>query len=301
MFQATRMLFLYVETPLHAGTGRGLGTVDLPIQRDRTTHYPLVHASGLKGALRAETKEKLSDLAVHLAIFGPEDPDKASEHAGALAVADARTLLFPVRSLAGVFAWVTSAEALARFRRDAAMVNLMVGWIDELKEADKDKNACLINGDTLKAGDSVVLEEFSFAPQQAAVVGIIGKWLAENALPQGSEYAYWRNALPNKLCILPEDAFRDFVQYGTEVQTHIKLDSKTKTVAEHMLWTSESLPPDTLLYAPLMATASRTDKADLAASQVLGKLAGLELKRIQLGGDETTGQGIVALRFTGGA
>ena len=32
MFQAKKILFLYVETPLHAGTGRGLGAVDLPIQ-----------------------------------------------------------------------------------------------------------------------------------------------------------------------------------------------------------------------------------------------------------------------------
>ena len=36
------MLFLYVETPLHAGSGRGLGTVDLPIQRERATGYPMI-------------------------------------------------------------------------------------------------------------------------------------------------------------------------------------------------------------------------------------------------------------------
>mgnify|MGYP000669322062 CR=1 FL=1 len=37
MFQATNLLFIYVETPLHAGSGRGLGSVDLPIQRERIT------------------------------------------------------------------------------------------------------------------------------------------------------------------------------------------------------------------------------------------------------------------------
>ena len=60
MFQAKKILFLYVETPLHAGTGRGLGAVDLPIQRDRTTGYPIIQASSVKGALRAEAYGKIT-------------------------------------------------------------------------------------------------------------------------------------------------------------------------------------------------------------------------------------------------
>jgi CRISPR type III-B/RAMP module RAMP protein Cmr4 len=54
MFQAACMLYVYAETPLHAGSGRGLGGVDLPIQRERVTGYPIVQASSLKGKLRAE-------------------------------------------------------------------------------------------------------------------------------------------------------------------------------------------------------------------------------------------------------
>lgn len=300
MFQATQMLFIYVETPLHAGTGRGLGTVDLPIQRDRTTGYPIVHASGVKGSLRAECESRLPNNE-WLAIFGPQDPQQASEHAGALSTGDARALLFPIRSLAGVFAWITSTDALARFRRDAVMVGLTPTWTQEPPPPADD--SCWVNGNALKAGDSVVLEEFSFAPRQehAATVKAIGQWLATNALPAAAEYAYWRNALPAKLCILPENAFRDFVFYATEVQTHVRLKKETKTVDEHALWTAESLPPDTLLYAPLMATNSRREGIALNAKQVLAKLSDLDLVRIQLGGDETTGQGIVAVRCTGGA
>jgi len=302
MFQATRMLFIYVETPLHAGIGRGLGTVDLPIQRERTTGYPTVHASGLKGCLRAQAKAtgKLTNDE-HLAIFGPET-DKASEYAGALSTGDARLLLFPVRSLAGVFAWCTSVDALARFRREAAMVGLALTWSD-LPPLDKASDLVWVNGDALKAGDSVVLEEFSFAPksEQAAAVKEIGEWLAVNALPQTDEYDYWRKALPNKLCVLPEDAFRDFALYATEVQTHVRLDPVKKTVETGALWTAESLPVDTLLYAPLMATGSRSKDVNLDAKQVLQKLADLPLPRVQLGGDETTGQGVVALRMSGGS
>jgi CRISPR-associated protein Cmr4 len=308
MFQATRMLFIYVETPLHAGIGRGLGTVDLPIQRERTTGYPTVHASGLKGCLRAQAKatSKLTGEE-HLAIFGPET-DKASEYAGALSTGDARLLLFPVRSLAGVFAWCTSVDALARFRREAEMVGLDLTWEKQpplwtdLPPLEKDSDAVWVNGDALKAGDSVVLEEFSFTPkpEQAAAVRQIGEWLAANALPQTDEYKYWREMLPNKLCVLPEDAFRDFALYATEVQTHVRLDPVKKTVETGALWTAESLPVDTLLYAPLMATGSRTKDANLDAKGVLQKLADAQLHRVQLGGDETTGQGVVALCMSGG-
>jgi len=295
MFEAKSMLFIYVETPLHAGTGRGLGAVDLPIQRERTTGYPIVQASSLKGRLRAAAKGRLPDDEWK-GLFGPETSN-ASDHAGALSTGDARILLFPVRSLAGVFAWTTSVDALARFQREAQMVGLSVDW--ELP-AEPDRNTILVSGDALIAGGSVVLEEFSFTPdqRQANTIQMIGQWLANDALPQ-TGYYYWKQALPNKLCILPEDAFRDFVLYGTEVQTHVQLDPSSKTVKEGP-WTTESLPVDTLLYAPLMATKSRASGVDLNGQQVLAKVKGLGLVYTQLGGDETTGQGMVALRFRDG-
>jgi CRISPR-associated protein Cmr4 len=301
MFEATRMLFIYVETPLHAGSGRGLGAVDLPIQRERTTNYPIVQASSLKGRMRAEAKPKM-DAQTHTAIFGPETSN-ASDYAGAISFGDARVLLFPVRSLAGVFAWTTSVDALERFKRAAQIAKVKCEFA--IPPQPPDENTAWVNGDALKAGDSVVLEEFSFTPDttHADKVQAIGKWLADNALPQADEY--WRKALPNKLCILPENAFRDFVLYGTEVQTHIKIDPEKKTVSGGALWTSESLPTDTLLYAPVMATDARTkvNGNGMKANDVLGKvveLAEKQIPRTQLGGDETTGQGFVALRFSDG-
>jgi CRISPR-associated protein Cmr4 len=303
MFEATRMLFIYVETPLHAGTGRGLGAVDLPIQRERTTQYPIVQASSIKGKLRAEAEAKgkagqgITPEEVKI-IFGPGTNDNAADHAGALSTGDARILLFPVRSLAGVFAWVTSVDALARFQRETAILKLDPDW-KEITEPGKEE--ALVNGNVLKAGDSVVLEEFSFTPKSNEGVKTIGEWLAANALPGGREYDYWRKALSQKLCILPEDAFRDFVLYGTEVQTHVRLDPEKKTVQTGALWTSESLPVDTLLYAPLMATRSRANGNKLDAEGILKKIDDLKLTRTQLGGDETTGQGMVALRIAGGS
>jgi CRISPR-associated protein Cmr4 len=294
MFDASAMLFIYVETPLHAGTARSLGAVDLPIQRERTTDYPMVQASSLKGRLRAAARGRLEENEWK-AIFGPETAN-ASDHAGALAIGDARILLFPVRSLAGVFAWTTSLDVLARFQREATMAKVPVSW--QLPVAELNADDAWVSGTTLLAGGTLVLEEFSFTPRedQAALVTAIGTWIAEQALPAGGEYAYWRRALPDHLCILPDEAFRDFARYATEVQTHVKIDPDTKTVAETGLWTVESLPVDTLLYAPLLASASRNG-LKLDAHDVLGRIRDLDLSRTQLGGDETTGQGMVALRF----
>lgn len=333
MFEASTLLYLYVETPLHAGSGRGLASVDLPIQRERVTGYPLVQASGVKGKLRDETwapieqwvagelqKNPQSPLkadAIWKTIFGP-DSGNASDHAGALSPGDARLLLFPVRSLAGIFAWTTSRDALARFFRDATVagqpLKIQRNGQDvplTLPDEPQADNAWMTPGSTVIAGGKVVLEEFSFTPTEKPEVGDIARWLADNALPDRPEYAYWKAKLPTSLVVLPENAFRDFTLYATEVVTRVRLDDEKKTVAKGALWTEESLPTDTLLYAPLHASRARNyDKqgnqaagvpADWYASGGAGKIIDfvrkLGLIRLQLGGDETVGRGTVCLRF----
>lgn len=349
MFQAARMLYLYVETPLHAGTGRGLGAIDLPIQRERITGYPIVQASGLKGRLRAEgydffwrmqspnDKETFKLTLMHKlkqagaqqgktiengelnqqaekemrqmiqefgleAAFGP-DTENADEHAGAVSPGDARLLLFPVRSLAGVFVWTTSIDALSRFWRHAHMIGMPTMTLPPAPAKDE---VWIADFSEVVAGGKIVLEEFTFTPKNdhQDFVKTFGTWLAENALPDSPVYEYWQKSLPKRLVILPEDAFRDFTQFSTEVVTRIKINQDTKTVAQGALWTEESLPTDTLLYAPLMATAPRTGKNNLvdpnkqtAASMLQLVESSLPSKHIQLGGDETVGRGTVCLRF----
>ena len=293
MFEAQSMLYVYVESPLHAGSGRALGTVDLPIQRERVTGYPILQASGLKGRLRAEAQaRKMSNLET---VFGP-DTQNADKYAGAFSSGDAKILLFPVRSLAGVFAWVTSVEVLNRFLRDAAVASIKPSWTPPAEPA---KSEVWVNGNALNAGGKVVLEEFTFTPRQESTVQTIGQWIADNALPQSAEYQYWRQELPKRLAILTNDDFRDFVTFSTEVVTRIKIDQDTKTVAEGALWTEEYLPTDTLLYAPLMATPSHNSDPNtkLTGQQVLDAVKNLGLTRTRLGGNETVGRGAVYLKF----
>ncbi len=314
MIQAKSILYVYVETSLHAGSGRGLGAIDLPIQREQTTGYPMVQASGLKGRLRAETDpdnnpnppEPRLSKDEWLTIFGPDAGENASEFAGAFSVGDLRLLLFPVRSLSGVFAWTTSVDVLQRFQRDAlaAGVEFKKDDFPIPNEPANDKVYIGDNTDVL-VGTSVVLEEFSFEKDesQKTAVNAIAKWIVDTVLPRETdfpEYTYWREQLPKKLCILPKNAFRDFATYATEVQTHIKIEPATKTVQSGALWTVESLPTDTVMYAPLMATPPRRKPPVIADGKaILEKVTALKLNRMHLGGDETTGQGMVALRFGG--
>lgn len=359
MFEAASMLYIYVETPLHAGTGRGLGAIDLPIQRERITGYPIVQASSIKGRLRSsfylsqdyylavanekdrlvrETTQGESHLSPeqidskarrhaaqnlgYEAVFGP-DTEGSSEHAGAFSPGDARILFFPVRSLAGVFAWTTSLDVLERFQREAqaARINL-TEWpnLKELREQlspPKDKDAqsspvkaLLSKNSAVEISGKVVLEEFTFDADLSKDEAItkLAKWIAQNAFPGPN--GYFADKLKTSLVILDDESFRDFTQFSTEVVTRIKLDYETKTVEGGALWTEESLPTETLLYSPLMATLprpGRNEKGELKSLPKKLERSGtsvikfvkdhLDSKRLQLGGDETVGRGSVYLRF----
>jgi len=302
MFKESRILFLYAETAVHAGSGRAAGgATDLPIQRERVTQYPMVQASGLKGALRANFREhnNLKDDHEQVAqIFGKAGSEE-NNYAGALSVGDARLLLLAVRSLKGVFAYTTSAHALSLLRRTVELASQTLD-LPQIP-APKDANTALVApGSDLLLQGKVILEDFSFNAQPQEDVAKIAQWLASNALPQGYAFQYWRDSLPKRLCILPEDAFRDFCLYATEVQTHVRIEPDKKTVAKGALWTAEYLPADSLLYAPLFFTDARTNTNGKTVEAVIREFDYLNGSHLQVGGDETTGQGWVAARIYGG-
>src|SRR5213080_58743 len=104
-----KMLFAHALSPLHAGTGQGVGVIDLPIAREKATGLPFLPGSSVKGGLR----DLAPDDDKHRRIFGPRT-DNAEEHASSAHFSDQRLLALPVRSLAGTFAWVTSPYILRR-------------------------------------------------------------------------------------------------------------------------------------------------------------------------------------------
>lgn len=314
MITATRMLYLYVETPLHAGVGSGLSSIDLPIQRERTTQYPMIQGSGIKGKLRAamegdRKKSSAEERAIIDTLFGPPskpadniDSDRASgsDHAGALIFGDARILLFPVRSLSGVFAYATCYDVLNRFKRDKEHSGISFWNVPAPVKDEEFKTpiALVTSANEVSASGAVVLEEFSFRARASTAADEIADWIARNAFPEG--YEYWRDKLRRSLVILPDNDFRDFVLYATEIITRIRIDREKKTVDAGALWTEEHLPTDTLLYVPVYATNSRRNGSAMQAKEILQRAASLEESQdgyIQLGGDETVGRGLVRMHW----
>jgi CRISPR-associated protein Cmr4 len=311
MITETKTLYLYVETPLHAGVGSGLSSIDLTIQRERTTQYPMIQGSGIKGKLRSVAEDMVERKVGTLTnekvtiMFGPKTT--GADHAGALIAGDARILLFPVRSLSGVFAYTTCYDVLGRFKRDRERSGNALPWqvpTPVSSEPPKPPVALVTSSSQISASGTIVLEEYSFLAQQSTGADDIADWIANHALP--STYDYWREKLRRSLVILPDNDFRDFVLYATEIITRIRIDRETKTVAGGALWTEEHLPTDTLLYVPMYATDSRKardkEKGEKAipAADILKDAISLENNQggyIQLGGDETVGRGLVRLHW----
>lgn len=291
----TALLFMYTESPLHAGTGSSVSVVDLPIQRERATQYPIVQGSGVKGALRSQWQGSDDEKTV---VFGPDvKSGNASDHAGAISVGEARIVLFPVRSLAGVFAYVTCPHALSRLARDLGNAGSAPSWS---APAQPGAQSAFVpqNTDLDAGGKHAVLEEFDFAIQANADVSNVAAWLAANAFPAGPEYNYWRAKVQSSLIVLRDDDFREFVVNSTEIITRVRLETVTKTVAEGALWTQEALPADALLYSAIIARAPRNKNGDTVDDVCEWLTDGQRIQpRIQLGGDETTGSGMLALRW----
>lgn len=303
-----RMLFIHAQTPLHPGSGTALGVVDLPVQRERHTGWPLIPGSSLKGVLRdaardiihAENgksrKEINKDDAKITAVFGPGEPEKESIHPGALVLTDARILAFPVRSLKGVFAWVTCPAVLERLYRDLELAGAKPTF--NVPQPDPEKAACAKDSPLLIDGNDLLLEEFEF--QRTDDSAGVAEWIAGNATSDQAT----ADRLKKNSVVLHNDDFGHFVKHATEVVARIGLDAERKTVKQGALFYQEFLPTETLLYAVAIAHASRDNNngGTLNAGQVINYLDGSLKKRpvLQIGGDETIGKGICRVHLSNG-
>lgn len=294
MYRKAQPFFLVCETPLHCGSGRDLGLVDLPIQRERHTGFPKIESSSLKGGLREVFEEKNADKNIIYLAFGPDD---GGDHAGALGFTDARLLLFPVKSMKGVFAWVTCPAVIERLKADLMLAKMDPGFA--VPVALSTPNGCAL----FVKDDKVVLEEYTFVVAKKADPDCtsLAKWIAANAMPQGAEYKYWRDKVKTDLVVLGDDEFRDFVLHSTEVITRTKINNETGTVQSGALFTEEYLPPETVLYSLALTTPIFSEKKGGFAAkdgkdeetQVMEFFTKELPPVIQLGGNATIGKGII--------
>lgn len=309
MYRKFQPFFIIVETPLHAGSGSELGVIDLPIQREKYTNFPKIESSSLKGAFRELFEEDLKETKdiVNL-IFGPENGEL---HSGSIGFIDARILCFPVKSLKGVFTWITCPMVLNRFVEDLKAIGGKIEFDEELVSNSKLKNTVPNDSDILVSDNKVILEEFTFNVKKDDNTSKIAEKLSEKIFPNDPLFSYWKEKLKNNLLILSDDDFEHFVTMSTEIITRTKIDSNTGTVKSGSLWTEEFLPQDTILYSIAMTTHLRVDDekkkkgpfnncdSDCEAEKVLNyfKRKIEKANLINIGGDQTIGKGLVRINF----
>ena len=299
MFQRQAAVFLYAVSPVHVGAGNAVGVIDNPIQRERHTGHPCFAGSGLKGALRHGFEAIGGDKALINRLFGPAS-DNPTLHAGAVSFGDAQLVAFPVRCLKNGYIYATCPQALARAQRLLALIGSKTDWaVPVVAEGD-----CLIANPALLSGDNKLhLEAFEYSAKLSKSLPTLAADLAQRALPAEAAYEFFRNKLAQDLVVLSDTDFAYFVQNATLVEPHVRIDPDTGTAADGGLFYTENLPPESLLIAPLLASATRTGRDDdrLEADEVLIKLkTALDGKLLQIGGDATTGRGLVVLKVMEG-
>ena len=314
MFLKQKPLFLWVETPLHAGSGSDLGIVDLPVQREKHTGFPKVEASGIKGCLRESFEDKLERENTELKLaFGPESTNET--HAGAIGFSDARLLLFPVKSVKGVFAWITCPQVITRFKRDLELCGILNGNDGfAIPEKETVPEGCGL----FVKNDKIVLEEYTFSAQKNSATTQFAKWLKENVANNMEQF--WKDKIEKDILVLSDEDFKDFVTMSTEVIARTKIDDYTGTVAKGALWYEEYLPVDSILYSIVFSgpvfKENNKDKGEfevkpeeikndkketeLEAKKVMNFFAENLDPILQIGGNATIGKGFVRTVFLNG-
>lgn len=282
------LLTLYTRTPLHVGCGTSVDVVDLPIMRERITKFPVIPGSSLKGVLLQAAREHFENgtharskdglPAEAKLLFGAieKEGDTHNSNAGCVQIMEAKLLAFPVRSLAGCFAWITCPAVLERYKRDT-------GSSFEVPQPEKDK---VIAGSDLTAGNHVVLEEYALAMEAGKSISAVAA-----ALKDSTQDPLWTANLEKRLAIVHDENFQHFVTTCTEVVTRVKIDPRTRTVDGGALFNQENVPCEALFYSVLSVLAPRRPGSEDDPNTFLTSL--LEKNpTLQIGGDETTGHGL---------
>lgn len=286
MFENTSIAIMYAVSPCHAGSGSSLGVVDLPIQRERHTNWPMIQSSGVKGAFRANfdyfknkitQKEQIKDFDnLTDSIFGT---DKDGGFASSLSVSDAKILAFPMRSNIAPFIWITCLAVIKRLQKDLEIANFSSFDSNEFSV----QNDEFINLAGNISDDSVLIEDYEVKQKK-------------NTITEFEKIQnYFKDA--ERLILVSDEVFNYGVSNCTQIMAQIKIDSKTGTTQDGSLRYQEELPADTIMYTVLHWGDSK--KEDSLKSEMIKAFVTKEViaNHIQIAGDESCGRGIFQLTW----
>ena len=143
---------------------------------------------------------------------------------------DANILCLPIRSFYGTFAWVTSPFCLRRAD--------FPDFTDE-SCAFVGRNSKLIGAD-----GKIYLEDLDITPRISDEAGDMSKRIAELVFADDEKN---KKFFAERFTVVSDDLFTFLCESGTEVNAHIRINSKTGIVETGALWYEESLPVETIL------------------------------------------------------
>ncbi len=301
MFEKQAAVFLYTVSPVHLGAGTATGLIDNPIQRERHTGHPAFAGSGIKGAVRHAFVQLGGDANLIDRLFGPDSNRGDNLHAGAVSFGDAQLVAMPVRSLKNGYVYATCPQALARAQRLLQLTGVEADWnIPRVAEEH-----CLLANPELLNDEKLHLEAFEYDAmplKEAEGLNAVASQLAELAMPADDAYRFFRDKLKQDLVVLNDTDFGWFSENSTLVEPHVRIDPETGAAARGGLFYTENLPPESVLIAPLMASQTRSGKEDrMEAGEVMARMQNvLNDRLLQVGGDATTGRGMVIASVVGG-
>jgi CRISPR-associated protein Cmr4 len=276
------LLYLYAESPVHTGAAGSLDVLDLPVQREAATRYPVIWGQSLKGALR----QAAGSAAWVTEVFGSspgESDGEGSTTPGTLAVGDAQLVAMPVPALRHTFAWLTSELALSRLARKYKALRTAppVPGLPGVRPEDG-----LASSAAWAAGTAEVLGPCLI---QLTVDGLLTQWaerIAADVLAWDPVFGPFAVKLREDLVLAGSDLIVELLDECTEQSVRVQL-GESKTVKQGPFY-SEYLPAETIMAASL-TLRGKGDTAD--NRQAVEDLMDREL--LQVGGDETLGKGLM--------
>lgn len=232
--------------------------------------------SAIKGVLRDARRN--GDQAKEDAVFGPQSSD-ADSHAGALMVSDARLIAMPIRSFRGTFCWITSPLLLVLAQRD-------IDELSKLKVPELEGRCALIPsdpGNICVHRNSLYLQDVDLPVTKSVEVTAWSTTLARC-------FSSGANIFSKRFALVDDDTMSLFCETATQIDTRVRIDANTRTVAKGALWLEESLPPETMLIGLLGGDRSRKNGQDMSPADVLN-FALPEEQILQFGGKATIGRG----------
>jgi len=283
LYSLADLIALRSITPIHTGVGRSSGIVDLPIQRDEYG-CPCIYSSSIKGALKTTLLNVFMNEFMGnydkakkavTALLGSE-PEEEESFESSLAILDAYLLTMPVKSLKGVYVYVTSPLLLRRF---SERLELLKSYLKENNEEREQKSKEVILFETnnleefineverhVRVNTAICLGAKKLDPKKCeemikvkeledkvilAEEVILNIEALNDKLRNVMEKLVSMLELEKPLLVLHDDIAKEVFDRSLIRLARVRLKRETKIV-ETGPWTEEYLPPKTILYTLML-------------------------------------------------